>query len=119
MAALRPVLPEGPLVVMGDFNNNTIWDNPGTPRWNHARIVQTLSDEFGLVSACHHYFKVEHGQGNHPTLCYKSRQDEPSHIDYVFVPRDWADRITRVEVSNYEGWQTSYHRPLLVELALP
>ena len=117
--ALRPHLPEGPLVVMGDFNSNTRWDRPGTPQKNHARLVQTLAEEFGLHSAYHYVHGVEHGQERHPTHYFQFREDQPFHIDYVFVPREWADRLTRVDVGTFEDWPTSDHRPLLVELDLP
>jgi endonuclease/exonuclease/phosphatase (EEP) superfamily protein YafD len=119
LAAIKPVLPAGPLVVMGDFNNHPRWDNPATPHRNHAAIVQALGDDFGLVSAYHHFHGVEHGSDSHPTLFFQFDQNRPYHIDYIFVPREWVRHITRVVVGSYDDWKDSDHRPLSVTLDLP
>lgn len=119
LAAIKSVLPEEPLVVMGDFNNHPRFDKPGTPARNHSAIVQALSEEFGLVSAYHHFHSIEHGEDSHPTLYFQFDQTRPFHIDYVFVPHAWAKHITRVEVGRYEDWRDSDHRPVAVELQLP
>jgi len=119
LVAIKPLLPAGPLVVMGDFNNHPRWDNPATPMRNHATIVRTLEDEFGLVSAYHHFHGIEHGRDRNPTHYFMFDEARPFHIDYVFAPKEWAEQIARVEVGSFEDWRSSDHRPMLVQVDVP
>ena len=112
MAALKRHLPDGPLVVLGDFNS--------TPKLNrdHRDLVRVLAEEYGLVSAYHLWHRVEHGQERHHTHYHRCRQASSWHIDFCFIPRAWADRLVRVDVGGYDEWPSSDHRPLAVELDL-
>jgi len=57
---------------------------------------------------------------NSPTYYFQWKEQRPFHIDYWFMPRDWAPNVQRVEIGSYEEWKgRSDHRPLLVELGLP
>ena len=73
----------------------------------------------GIVSAYHVKRDVPHGDEAEPTLYFQWKKEKPYHIDYCFIPHDWADRITTVEIGTYEAWhQHSDHRPLLVDIDL-
>jgi endonuclease/exonuclease/phosphatase family metal-dependent hydrolase len=42
---------------------------------------------------------------------------KPFHIDYCFLPKAWAERISLVEVETFQEWEGhSDHRPLFVEI---
>lgn len=112
MEAIRPQLPEGPLVVMGDFNS--------TPKLNadHAELLRVLDEECGLVSAYHHFSGVRHGEEHHPTLYHLRKRERPFHIDFCFTPKGWTSRLVDVTVGSYDDWKDSDHRPLMVELDL-
>jgi len=108
---------EGPLIVAGDFNNHVIWDKPGKPN-NMAAIADALA-EFGLVSAYHASRRVGLGEEPEPTLYWRNRTaDGPSyHIDYVFIPADWAVAGFSFEVGGYADWVgngLSDHVPLVL-----
>jgi hypothetical protein len=107
-----------PTVILGDFNSNAQWDRKRKPARDHSALVRYL-EELGLVSSYHHWNKEPHGAESQPSFYFRWQESQPFHIDYGFVPRDWADRITRVQVGSYAEWKdASDHRPLLVELDL-
>ncbi len=121
LSRYREFLAEGPSVVAGDWNNNVIWDRPGW-RVNHMPTVEVLA-RMGLVSAYHHCSGEVQGQETTPTHYWRDRRkDGPTyHIDYVFLPRDWAGRIDRFMVGTFEDWcgnGLSDHVPLVLDLDL-
>lgn len=103
-------------VFMGDLNSNAIWDAEHPPKLNHSALVSQL-EELGLVSTYHHYYKEVHGRETRPTFYMYRRETHPFHIDYCFIPRAWANRISRVELGAFDEWcKFSDHRPMIVEL---
>lgn len=50
------------------------------------------------MSAYHAFHGVENGAEEHPALYWQWRQSSPFHIDYVFIPEAWVERLTGVEV---------------------
>ena len=98
-------------VVLGDFNL--------APKFNGWKSLIELTDSLGLESAYHHFFKEEFGQETRPTHFHRGKEDHRFHIDYCFLPKEWTNRITNVEVGTYEKWhQLSDHVPLIVDLDL-
>jgi endonuclease/exonuclease/phosphatase family metal-dependent hydrolase len=116
LTAYRHVLRSGPAVVMGDLNSGTNLNTKQSPSRGHSRILAALA-ELGLVSAYHAFYGVEHGHETHPTYRHQRNPSKPWHIDFCFVPRDWAERLTSVQVIDGPEWAaTSDHLPLKVEL---
>ncbi len=104
-----------PVVVCGDFNSNTIWDE-GRKRRTHSAVVQLLGAR-GIVSAYHTFFAEEHGRETRPTYYFWHREDRAFHIDYIFVPRAWAAGITDCQIGAFAAWRSSSdHVPLVVEI---
>lgn len=117
----RDFLEGGEVVVSGDLNNSVYWDRPGW-RVNHAPAVARLADH-GLVSAYHAHHGCAQGAEPHPTLYWRDRtRDGPTyHIDYTFVPEDWAGRLLRAEAGGFDDWigsGLSDHVPVVVEVGL-
>jgi endonuclease/exonuclease/phosphatase family metal-dependent hydrolase len=53
----------------------------------------------------------------HHTYRHKPHASEPWHIDFCFVPKAWAARITGVELLDGDHWRAeSDHHPLKVDL---
>ena len=110
---------EGPLVVAGDFNNHVRWDEAGKPN-NQANIVAAL-ESIGLVSAYHFDRNVGQGEEPEPTHYWRDRkkQGPTYHIDYIFLPRQWAENMREMTVGSFEDWcgsGLSDHVPLVVEV---
>lgn len=109
----RDFIGASPTIVLGDFNNNAIWDRPGQSR--HADTVACL-DELGMSSAYHVFYGEAHGEESRPTYWRYRHRDKPYHIDYCYVPSEWNTQVRRVDVGTWESWSTaSDHAPLIVE----
>lgn len=105
-----------PVVICGDFNSNAIWDRERKTR-NHSAVVKLLHDR-NLFSAYHAFFSEEHGQETRPTYYFWHRENRRFHIDYLFVPGNWATHIRAVEVGTYDKWRpASDHVPIVVDIA--
>jgi hypothetical protein len=103
-------------VLIGDLNSNAIWDSEHTAGLSHSALVKMLS-ELGLVSSYHFFHCEAHGEEKLPTSYFRWKEQCPYHIDYCFIPGEWAPRVQRVDVGSYAEWKScSDHRPLLVEL---
>lgn len=119
LAAYRHLLAAAPCVLAGDLNNNVRWDRPGW-RVNHAGAVAAL-ERHGLVSAYHAVSGEAQGEETRPTLYWRDRREDGPryHIDYVFVPKRWCDRITHLSVGAFQNWcgsGLSDHVPVVVDI---
>jgi len=112
----RDLMITSPAVVMGDLNSNAIWDSDHPQELNHSALVSVLQ-QLGMVSSYHAYFNEEHGSERRPTHYFRWQESSPFHIDYCFIPKDWANRLRAVEVGTFSEWKdVSDHRPLMVEI---
>jgi endonuclease/exonuclease/phosphatase family metal-dependent hydrolase len=103
-----------PTVILGDFNANASYKGG-----NWSQLLE-LTQSLGLVSAYHSHFKDEpFGKEKRPTHFHRGKESAPFHLDYIFLPEDWARRITKVTVGTHSDWhKVSDHSPLVVDLAL-
>ena len=109
---------DNPTIVAGDFNSNKIWDGKRDIA-NHSTVVSAL-EKHRLASAYHQFFSELQGQETRPTYYYWHHKNRPYHIDYVFLPQQWAAQVTRVEVGTHAAWsRLSDHVPLSVDVAVP
>jgi exonuclease III len=104
-------------ILIGDFNSNTIWDKPRR-EGNHSTVVTHLEKK-GIHSVYHRHFKQVQGKEEHPTLYMYRHKDKPYHIDYCFASEDILDKLTAIEIGEYDFWsQYSDHVPLIVTFNL-
>ncbi len=104
-----------PVVLAGDLNSNKIWD-PERVTGNHSGVVTMLAER-GLLSGYHEFFSEAQGAESLATDYFYRHAHRPFHIDYVFIPREWASRIKSVEVGTYEKWsKLSDHCPITLEI---
>lgn len=105
------------IILIGDFNSNTIWDKPRR-QGNHSTVVQKLEGK-NIFSTYHHYFKQIQGKEIHPTLFMYRHKEKPYHIDYCFASNYFIDNLKSVEVGVYEDWtKHSDHKPLIVDFLI-
>jgi exonuclease III len=109
------VFRSGPVVVMGDFNSNTIWDREHPDHLNHTALVAKLAER-GVESAFHTQRRVPHGEEREHTFFLHRNAAKGYHIDYCFMPTAWLQRVKHVDVGSHAAWyKASDHTPLLVE----
>lgn len=102
------------IIIVGDFNSNSIWDKPYR-EGNHSTVVEKLKGK-NIYSTYHEYYKAEQGNENHPTLFMYRHKDKPYHIDYCFASKYFTDNLKDVSVGCYEEWKEfSDHMPLIVD----
>ncbi len=100
-----------PTVMLGDFNANESFNSKNWPQ-----LIE-LTDAVGVVSAYHYFFNEAPGKEKQPTHFHQGKRDQPFHLDYCFVPSDWASRITSVHVGGFSEWcAISDHVPLVVDV---
>ena len=100
----------------GDFNSNATFDHARKVR-NHSAVVKRLADK-NMVSAYHAFFKEEQGAETKKTHFWLYKKERRFHIDYIFVPSDWASRITNLKVGTYRKWRpVSDHVPIIADFA--
>ena len=113
----RSLIASRPTVILGDFNSNPIWDHQHRDGWSHSALVERLGN-LGLVSAYHAFHGETAGKETRATYYHTWNRRKPFHIDYCFLPRDWAAKLRHVEVGGFNAWKhRSDHRPLVVDLA--
>jgi len=106
----------GPVVLLGDFNASRIWDSHHPPDQNFSSVAARLRTR-GLVSAYHHHRSEAFGAESAATFYLQWNKDKAYHIDYGFLPEEWAERLESVEIPAYEEWRSvSDHRPVVVEV---
>jgi exodeoxyribonuclease-3 len=100
-------------ILVGDFNSNTIWDRKHRES-NHSNVVKLLEDK-GIFSTYHLYNKQTQGTEKHPTLYMYRHKDKPYHIDYCFASKDLLDKVSSVEIGEFDEWiKYSDHVPVVV-----
>ena len=105
-----------PCMVAGDFNLS-----PGGQNDRRHGVTERLGD-LGYVSAYHAFHNVGFG-AEQPTHYHRFKQDDPFHIDMVFVPTDLVAALRAVDIAPFDGWVTpgdarSDHVPVTVEIDL-
>jgi exodeoxyribonuclease-3 len=105
-----------PVILAGDLNSNKIWDGKRLVG-NHSDVVKVLAER-GLVSVYHDFYGEAQGAETRHTLYLFRHAHRPYHIDYVFMPLEWAKDLKTVDVGEYAQWsKLSDHCPLTVDIA--
>jgi exonuclease III len=101
------------VILVGDFNSNTIWDRP-REKINHTAIVEYLRQK-NIISTYHHFHNQIQGKERHHTFHMYRKEEQPFHLDYCFASANLIDKLIDVEVGDYETWgKLSDHMPLMV-----
>ena len=109
----KNLLTDTKTILIGDFNSNTIWDRKHRES-NHSSVVKLLEDK-GIFSTYHLHHKQTQGTEEHPTLYMYRHKDKPYHIDYCFASKDLLDRVSSVEIGDFDEWiKYSDHVPVVV-----
>jgi len=104
-------------IVAGDFNSNSYWDREYKPKPHTAAVSRFR--KLGLESAYHQFFGHSHGAEQNPTLWFRKNNQNPHHVDYVFLSRPLLSKRKSVTVGHCDAWvASSDHAPVLVEIDL-
>ncbi len=114
LSAYSELLHTGPTVVAGDFNGNPALDKPRQRiKWWTAGFSEL--QEAGLVSAYHFVNQAAYGEELDATHHFLRKPERRYHIDFCFIPREWANKKLKARVVSGPEWSVlSDHFPLLV-----
>ncbi|GAA4520818.1 endonuclease/exonuclease/phosphatase family protein [Sphingobacterium thermophilum] len=102
------------LIIIGDFNSNSIWDKPKRI-YNHTNLVNKLL-EYNIYSSYHAFYQENQGKETRATLFMHRKKERPYHIDYCFISEKLKNKLKNVIVGEYEFWtKLSDHTPLIVD----
>lgn len=105
-------LTKQPSLLMGDWNSSAAkWLEPQNDP--HLRIVNTL-EAMGFRSAYHTWYRSRQGQERHMT--HRHNLGGSFHIDYCFIPEQWARQLQWVSVGGRHWYTSSDHAPLIVDI---
>jgi len=111
----KAIISRDPIVVCGDFNSNSCWDE-WDRWWNHSDVVRELQ-ELDIYSIYHELTKEEQGKESKPTLYMHRKIVKSYHIDYAFVSKSLISDNASIEIGKHEDWlYHSDHMPLMFTL---
>lgn len=101
------------IIIMGDFNSNTIWDKPKRVG-NHSEVVSVLEQK-GIQSVYHTFHQQTQGQEQEATFYLYRHLDKPYHLDYCFASKRFTQQVTSIKVGKPQDWLPySDHVPLFI-----
>ena len=98
------------LLIMGDTNSCSVFNNHHPKKKNHDVLVELLQGK-GLVDAYNHFTGEAEGEETIPTFYLQRKKEKPYHLDRCFVA---SERIVSFKVAdNHDYWLTlSDHIPV-------
>ncbi len=112
----RKILKKENILIMGDFNSNSIWDNVPKKEFNHSDMVNILL-RYDIVSLYHHNNREKHGEEKVPTLFLTRNIKKPYHVDYVFLKQSKIKNVKSFAIGDYKKYiKFSDHMPLLIDI---
>jgi len=103
------------VIVAGDLNWNTIWDNQSNLGATFEQLSKFLSKR-GIRNLYHAKAEVEHGYEADSTFFMYSNPVNGYHTDYIFASEALRSRLIRFELPCPQDWlKLSDHVPLLAE----
>ncbi len=104
-----------PVILIGDFNSNKVWDKKGRIG-NHSDVANKLKEK-EIISLYHLQNKLKQGEETTPTFFMYRKKEKPYHIDYCFASRSLLGNGFDILIENYNKWnKLSDHSPLIINL---
>jgi exodeoxyribonuclease-3 len=103
-----------PIIIIGDFNWNTIWDNNASyPLYGNLSDVINFFESKNIRSTYHCFYGEKFGKETKHTLFMHHKQSKPYHIDYCFASSNFD--LQNVEIGTYSDWiKISDHTPIII-----
>lgn len=103
------------VVIIGDFNSNSIWDK-WDRWWNHTDVINELK-EIGIYSLYHKIKKEKQGEETIPTFYLQRKIEKSYHIDYCLASENLINEESDLNILDYKEWlEFSDHIPIVTKL---
>jgi hypothetical protein len=104
-------------VLIGDMNNNVIWDHKTRKELQWNTFIESLKLR-GKQSIWHQTKNEEHGKESAHTLFWYRQPGRGYHIDFAFGSQDLIDKA-HMHIGAADDWLThSDHMPIVVDVDL-
>lgn len=97
-------------IICGDFNSNSIWDEPDR-LWNHTDVIGQL-ENISMQSLYHAKYSEQQGKESIPTFYLHRNKNKPYHIDYMFLNSTLINNAEFTIHTDDHWLDLSDHRPL-------
>ena len=107
-------------IIVGDFNNNVIWDLKGSKKYDKGTFedIKTLLYNNDFVSAYHNDTNQVFGKESKPTHIWRKDYKTTYHIDYSFIKTKYLKNLTYKLLDNKEWISHSDHFPFITDISL-
>jgi len=103
------------VIIVGDFNSNSIWDLESKKEYNHSDMIKIL-EEYNIYSIYHELNNKSQGEEEEATLYMQRNKQKPYHIDYCFCKMDNIHKLKKFSIGKYDDYiSKSDHMPLFIE----
>lgn len=103
-----------PIILVGDFNSNQIWDRDRRLA-SHTDVVKLLAEK-KIESLYHKTNSENQGQEKQPTFYLHRNKLKPYHIDYCFASGNFWSNDYSIKIGDFDEWITlSDHLPIQIE----
>lgn len=110
------LLPD-PSVIVGDFNNHTVWDNKYKTHLGSFSDLLTMFKDYQIYSSYHEHNNIAFGAEEQHTLSFRKNLSTSYHIDYCFCSKVLLDNLKGIIIEKREDWiKLSDHVPLILDL---
>jgi hypothetical protein len=105
----------GDCVVIGDFNDNKIWDKKYFKEGDFSDLVNLFA-EYDMKSCYHHKTGEQFGQETKPTIFWRKNKSTTYHIDYCFSSTSFLSGKAKFTIGDGDHWlKFSDHAPISFE----
>jgi hypothetical protein len=107
-------------LILGDFNNNVIWDKKGSKKYQKGTFndINKLLQKLDFKSAYHLIKNEPFGNESIPSHIWRKNFDTVYHIDYCFIKKNHF-KTYDFEILNNKSWiNHSDHFPLKIDLEI-
>jgi exodeoxyribonuclease-3 len=104
------------IIIVGDFNSNTLWDKDYSTAVSHSQMVAFLENK--CITSLYHWLRQEkQGEETTNTLAFRKDVTNGYHIDYCFLSQSMINKNTNIDILGFEDWiAKSDHVPLIIDL---
>ncbi|MBI9055966.1 MAG: hypothetical protein JEY96_19245 [Bacteroidales bacterium] len=110
------ILKKENVIILGDFNWNSNFDEKSSyPLLGDFSELLKIFLTYDFVSAYHSFTNEQFGKEKIPTLYFRKDENNPFHIDYVFLKEKYL--ITKMDYGKFSLWKDfSDHIPIYIEI---
>ena len=103
------------VIIVGDFNDNKIWDKQYVKRGNFSDLASLLSER-NIMSCYHEFYSEDFGTETRNSIFWRKNINTAYHIDYCFASDNLMQKMVKFELGTHKDWLVaSDHVPMIID----